>query len=122
MTDAGCESGDRPRIPATAVKGRRTPTFSLDTVPAALTRAHVTTTWAEVVVLAGSVLFVDDTPRRGRSGRRRAGAGHQPVHLAGLATPVGVRGRGCGYHVWNRLRSGGRRMTGLPRVSRGWIS
>ena len=41
MTDAGCESGDRPRIPATAVKGRRTPTFSLDTVPVALTRAHV---------------------------------------------------------------------------------
>ena len=64
MTDAGCESGDRPRIPATAVKGRRTPTFSLDTVPAALTRAHVTTTWAELVVLAGSVLFVDETPRR----------------------------------------------------------
>ena len=55
MTDAGCESDDRPRIPATAVKGRRTPTFSLDTVPAALTRAHVTTTWAELVVLAGSV-------------------------------------------------------------------
>ena len=64
MTDAGCESGDRPRIPATEVRGRRTPTFSLDTVPAALTRAHVTTTWAELVVLAGSVLFVDETPRR----------------------------------------------------------
>ena len=58
------ESGDRSEVPATAVRGRCTPTFTLDTVPAALTRAHVTTTWAELVVLAGSVLFVDETSRR----------------------------------------------------------
>ena len=64
MADDGYESGDRPQIPATAVRGRRTPTFSLDTVPAALMREHVTTTWAELVVLAGSVLFVDETQRR----------------------------------------------------------
>ena len=63
MTAAGCESGDG-RESRDSVRGRRTPTFSLDTVPAALTRAHVTTTWAELVVLAGSVLFVDETPRR----------------------------------------------------------
>ena len=58
------ESSDGPEVPASAVRGRRTPTFSLDTVPAALTKAHDTTTWAELVVLAGSVLFVDETPRR----------------------------------------------------------
>ncbi|WP_428115244.1 DUF1971 domain-containing protein [Candidatus Poriferisodalis sp.] len=58
------ESGDGPEVPATAVRGRRTPTFSLDTVPAALTNAHVTATWAELVVLGGSVVFVDESPRR----------------------------------------------------------
>ena len=58
------ESGYRPEVPATAVRGRRTPNFSLDSVPAALTKAHVTTIWAELVVLAGSVLFADETQRR----------------------------------------------------------
>ena len=51
-------------IPATAVPGRRTPTFTAVTTPAGLLRDHLTTAWAELVVLAGSVLFVDETSRR----------------------------------------------------------
>ena len=53
-----------PEIPATAVPGRRTPTFTAATTPAGLLRDHLTTAWAELVVLAGSVLFVDETSQR----------------------------------------------------------
>ncbi|MDE0652619.1 MAG: DUF1971 domain-containing protein [bacterium] len=51
-------------FPETAVPGRRTPTFTAETMPAGLSRAHVTKVWAELVVLAGSVLFVDESSRR----------------------------------------------------------
>ncbi len=62
----------RPEIPATAVPGRRTRTFTATTAPAGLLRDHLTTAWAELVVLAGSVLFVEETGRRvvARPGRR----------------------------------------------------
>lgn len=53
-----------PEIPATAVPGRRTPTFTATSTPVGLLRDHRTTTWAELVVLAGSVLFVDETSQR----------------------------------------------------------
>lgn len=53
-----------PEIPATAVPGRRTPTFTDTTTPAGLLRDHLTTAWAELVVMAGSVLFSDETSRR----------------------------------------------------------
>ena len=33
-------------------------------MPAGLSRAHVTTVWAELVVLAGSVLFVEEDAQR----------------------------------------------------------
>ena len=33
-------------------------------MPAGLSRAHVTTVWAELVVLAGSVLFIEEAQRR----------------------------------------------------------
>ena len=44
-------------IPSAVTLGRRTPTFSYETVPAGLLGVHHTTTWAELVVLTGSVLF-----------------------------------------------------------------
>lgn len=47
-----------------AVTGRRTPTFTAMTTPAGLLRDHLTTAWAELVVLAGSVVFVEETSRR----------------------------------------------------------
>ncbi|MCY4630618.1 MAG: DUF1971 domain-containing protein [bacterium] len=53
-----------PEIPAAAVPGRRTATFTATTTPAGLLRDHLTAVWAELVVLAGSVLFVDETSRR----------------------------------------------------------
>ena len=53
-----------PEVLATAVPGRRTPTFTAATTPAGLLRDHLTTAWAELVALAGSVLFVDETSRR----------------------------------------------------------
>ena len=50
-------------IPAGAVPGRRTPTFTAGSMPPALAKDHRTTVWAELVVLAGTVLFIDQTPR-----------------------------------------------------------
>ena len=51
-------------ITSTAVPGRRTPTFTATTAPAGLLRDHLTAAWAELVVLAGSVRFVEETGRR----------------------------------------------------------
>jgi len=53
-----------------------------------LLRDHLTTAWAELVVLAGSVLFVDETPRRvvAAPGRRVAivpGTRHRVAPAAG---------------------------------------
>ncbi len=53
-----------PEIPPTAAPRRRTRAFTAATMPAGLSRAHVTTVWAELVVLAGSVLFVEEDARR----------------------------------------------------------
>ncbi|MCY4257782.1 MAG: DUF1971 domain-containing protein [bacterium] len=50
-------------ILSNAVPGRRTPTFTAETMPAALTKHHRTTVWAELVVLQGAVQFVDDGVR-----------------------------------------------------------
>lgn len=61
-----------PRVPASARPARRTPTFTAESLPAGLSREHRTTVWAELVVLAGSVLFVDGPGRRvGASPDRR---------------------------------------------------
>ena len=60
---ADCQTRDPMTVPPTAVPARRTRTFSTATMPAALSTAHVTSVWAELVVLAGSVRFVDETPR-----------------------------------------------------------
>lgn len=50
-------------IPTAAVPGRRTPTFTAESMPPALAKDHRTTVWAELVVLEGTVLFVDETSR-----------------------------------------------------------
>jgi tellurite methyltransferase len=55
---AGTNRGDY-QIPDSARPGRRTPTFDHTSVPPALLREHRTTTWAELVVVAGSVTFHD---------------------------------------------------------------
>ena len=47
-----------------AVPGRRTATFTARTTPAGLLRDHLTAVWGELVVLAGSVRFVEETGRR----------------------------------------------------------
>lgn len=52
-----------PQIPAGTKPGRKTPVFSAETMPPALGRDHVTTVWAELVVLCGSVRFFDETGR-----------------------------------------------------------
>jgi len=49
-----------PNLPSGLTKGRRTPTFTAETVPRALTKAHLTNAWAVVEVEAGSVDFVDE--------------------------------------------------------------
>ena len=45
-----------------------------------LSTSHVTSTWAELVVLDGSVLFVDDSPRR-----VRAAAGERVPIIPGVS-------------------------------------
>jgi len=50
-------------IPAAAVPGRRTPTFTAESMPPALAKDHRTTVWAELVVVEGTVLFVDEASR-----------------------------------------------------------
>lgn len=47
-------------LPDGLVVGRRTPTFTADTVPPALTKAHLTAAWAVVEVEAGTLEFVDE--------------------------------------------------------------
>lgn len=47
-------------LPADAVRGRRTPDFTTATVPPGLLAAHKTSVWAQLVVTAGSVVFVDE--------------------------------------------------------------
>ena len=53
----------QPRVlPPTVTEGRRTPDFTSNSVPPALLAAHVTNAWAELVVSAGSVRFVEEHP------------------------------------------------------------
>ncbi len=49
-------------LPADVLPGRRTPTFSIATVPPGLLRAHHTTVWARLEVEAGSVVFHESEP------------------------------------------------------------
>ncbi|MCA9685008.1 MAG: DUF1971 domain-containing protein [Myxococcales bacterium] len=76
------EGADLPRgrwlIPEAAAAYKRTPTFDGAGVPAALLRAHDTKAgvWGELVILAGSLLFVDlgdEQPRSERLGLGRHG-------------------------------------------------
>lgn len=39
---------------------RRTPTFTVDSVPPGLLAAHTTSVWAQLIVISGSVVFVDE--------------------------------------------------------------
>lgn len=49
-------------LPVGATAARRTPIFSVDSVPPALLNSHKTTVWAELVVIAGVVVFSDERP------------------------------------------------------------
>lgn len=49
-------------VPADAVAGRKTPSFTPETVPAALLAAHHTTVWGELIVEEGVVTFVEEDP------------------------------------------------------------
>ena len=72
-------TGASREIPATAAPKRRTRTFTAATMPAGLSRAHVSTVWAELVVLAGSVLFVEEEAQR----RTRARPGDRVLIVPG---------------------------------------
>ena len=49
-------------LPPGSVPGRQTPSFTEQSVPAALLRAHHTTVWAELVVESGALTFVEEDP------------------------------------------------------------
>lgn len=57
-----CDGCAARELPATVAAGRRTPTFTEATVPPALTRDHLTATWARLEVDAGTVVFTEDDP------------------------------------------------------------
>jgi len=48
-----------PTLPPDLVEARRTPLFDFSTLPTPLAESHRTTVWAELVVQAGSVRYVD---------------------------------------------------------------
>jgi len=50
------------KLPAGLEPERTTTTFTADLVPPGLLRAHHTTVWAELVVEAGTVVFVEEDP------------------------------------------------------------
>ena len=55
-----------PSFPEASVEARRTPLFDVASLPAALSKSHRTTVWAELRVQSGAVRFVDldeDDPR-----------------------------------------------------------
>ena len=54
----------RIEVPPTAIAVRRTPSFTVTSMPPALRRSHLASVWAELVVEEGSVLYTDETPRR----------------------------------------------------------
>ena len=49
-------------VPSGATVERKTPSFTPETVPPALLAAHHTTVWAQLVVEAGVVTFVEEDP------------------------------------------------------------
>jgi tellurite resistance-related uncharacterized protein len=55
-----CPGCDRRRRPPGLRVARRTPIFTAATTPPALRRAHRTSVWAELVVVAGEVVFRDE--------------------------------------------------------------
>lgn len=57
-----CGACDGRRLPRGLRVARRSPVFDATTLPAALRRAHRTTVWAELVVMAGAVEFRDEDP------------------------------------------------------------
>jgi len=50
-----------PALPVGSVLARTTPTFDATTVPAGLLAAHETSVWAELVVVDGVVVFVEES-------------------------------------------------------------
>ena len=55
-----------PVLPRGLIEARRTPLFDVASLPAALSKSHRTTVWAELRVQSGAVRFVDldeDDPR-----------------------------------------------------------
>ncbi len=71
-----------PKLPAALVEARRTPLFDYSTLPDSLATSHRTTVWAELMVQAGTVRYVDlegDSPRD-----ERVGAGETAVIVPGI--------------------------------------
>ena len=48
------------KLPRGLRAARRTPNFTVDSVPPGLLSAHITTVWAQLIVSSGSVVFVDE--------------------------------------------------------------
>jgi tellurite resistance-related uncharacterized protein len=73
-------------LPEGVVPGRKTPTFSAESVPPALLKAHHTTVWAELVVLEGSVEFTYEStppvPITARAGERVVIVPNKKHHIA----------------------------------------
>jgi tellurite resistance-related uncharacterized protein len=64
---------DEPTLPSGLSEARRTPTFTLESVPAALLASHRSTVWAELHVHLGSVRFIELEGERRRDLRVEAG-------------------------------------------------
>ncbi len=56
-------TAERFEVPQEAVPARRTRSFTAESMPSALGRAHLTSVWAELVVEEGSVRFIDEAAR-----------------------------------------------------------
>lgn len=89
-----CQHCDRRLIPSVTTIGRRTPTFTPDSVPPALLRDHRTTAWAELIVVAGTVDFEQQEPPF----RATAAVGRPVVIVPGVAHRV-APGAGAEFHV-----------------------
>ena len=77
---------DEPILPVGLVKARRTPIFTLESLPAALVASHRTTVWAELHVQSGSVRYID---LEGETRRDiRVDAGRTAVIVPGIAHRV----------------------------------
>lgn len=85
---------NRRSLPHGVVEGRRTPTFDESSTPPALRSAHHTTVWAELVVEAGEVVFVEEAS--GEETTVPAGSRH--VIVPGERHAVRLR-PGARFHV-----------------------